>query len=485
MNVVLQSVLYTDEVCKEKEIFYRSSGNVKLENDYLILEKNAAIITDTYMNIFDAALWKRYTPITTLKLEMKVRGRGCIRIYSWSKAGRKLLSESEINSGRLVKRIFYLTEAAGMLFFEVVAKGDFELRDVYYIAEVDEVQVNPVNLSLIICTYRRNEQLMKNVDKLRHSLFFDELSVLYHGLSVRIVDNASDFSEIREGYIKLYHNKNTGGSGGFIRGIIESRKDEKEYGITHVIFMDDDVEISMEAFYRVYALLQLIRPDYENEMIGGRMFRLDKRKIQYTASEIWNQGDIIHVGHNRDMTCSEEVLNMNDKTGEYSGWWFACFPMRFIRDHLPLPFFLHCDDVEYGLRHGGRPIVLNGIQVWHETYEYRQSPMITYYDIRNSLIVNILYDFFKNEKDVWNFWKRKMDSFYMDMNYEKIYATILALNDYMRGRKWFLRGKKKNIIVLPRSKLSELYLGVMWRMMAVKYRCLGRRMFFQYKCIVR
>lgn len=30
--------------------------------------------------------------------------------------------------------------------------------------------------------------------------------------------------------------------------------------------------------------------------------------------------------------------------------------------------------------------------MWHETYEYRQSPVIAYYDCRNSLIVNPMYD---------------------------------------------------------------------------------------------
>ena len=100
---------------------------------------------------------------------------------------------------------------------------------------------------------------------------------------------------------------------------------------------------------------------------------------------------------------------MNENEGaEYGGWWFACYPMDFVEKNRPMPFFLHCDDVEYGLRHGGTPIILNGIQVWHETCEYRQSPVVAYYDTRNTLFVNeFLNDIFDYD-DVLDKWKQKI-----------------------------------------------------------------------------
>lgn len=44
--------------------------------------------------------------------------------------------------------------------------------------------------------------------------------------------------------------------------------------------------------------------------------------------------------------------------------------------------------------------------MWHETYEYRKNAMISYYDIRNSMIVNTIHGFYQSEKDVWEDWKR-------------------------------------------------------------------------------
>ncbi len=144
------------------------------------------------------------------------------------------------------------------------------------------------------------------------------------------------------------------------------------------------------------------------------MFRADKKYIQYTKTEIWNRSEILHTGWMQDM-CKVECLPwMNLQEGEYSGWWFACFPMEFVQKEKPLPFFLHCDDVEYGLRLGTVPMALNGIQVWHETYEYRQSPVITYYDVRNSLY---------NERNMWLLdWKKRFMGA-MDTEINRLFET--------------------------------------------------------------
>ena len=44
-----------------------------------------------------------------------------------------------------------------------------------------------------------------------------------------------------------------------------------------------------KVFYRLYAFLSLLKGEYQDRPIAGRMFRLDKRKVQYTAVERWNK----------------------------------------------------------------------------------------------------------------------------------------------------------------------------------------------------
>lgn len=101
------------------------------------------------------------------------------------------------------------------------------------------------------------------------------------------------------------------------------------------------------------------------------------------------------------------------------------------------PFFLHCDDVEYGLRHGGVPVILNGIQVWHETADRRQNPRIDYYDTRNSMIVNHLLGM--PGKQIEHRWMDKITKFHVQGELLSEYMAIRAMEDYLKGEKWLRR----------------------------------------------
>ena len=72
----------------------------------------------------------------------------------------------------------------------------------------------------------------------------------------------------------------------------------------------------------------------------------------------------------------------------YSGWWFCCYSLNVARkDNLPLPLFLHHDDIEFGLRNQDKGVIfLNGIGVWHKGADLTFSGSNLYYDTRNNLI---------------------------------------------------------------------------------------------------
>ena len=420
------------------------------------LKKGSILSTDTYFNLFDVEAWHKYTGLTKWKLALQLQGVCILSFYRWDDQ-KTLLSKQEVNVAEktIIEIDFSWVEQDKMFFFEIEAKEDVRFYQGEYLVEMLSEKINPIHLSLLICTYKREQELSAILTALRKSQFFDKASSIYGNMSVRIVDNATELPEMDEPFITLYHNPNTGGSGGFTRGLFESRKDETEYDITHTIFMDDDVKINMETFYRLYALLSLLRPCYQEAVIGGRMFRLDKRYIQYTAAEVWNKGDVKHIGYEQDMREDKALREMNKKLGEYSGWWFACYPMSFARNETPLPFFLHCDDVEYGLRHGGQPILLNGIQVWHDTYENRNSPLISYYDCRNTMIVNTLYGHYQDEKELLKKWMLQMIYAFRAKKYDALYPFLLALKDYLRGKEYFMSCDTRKEINSPRLSFAK------------------------------
>lgn len=466
-EMVVQSVVLPSKVCIEEKLYFRMEGEVYFEKEHIYLLPQAKISTNTYMNLFDMGAWEKYTGIKEWKIRFQIKGVGRILL----KAGEDTIEELDIQSSKMAEKqmLFSYGTGGGQVYLEVESVNRVSLTAVQFLAVGINREAMPVRIAMNICTYQRQKSIQTILNVIGNSDFSQKNHVLYGKLLVYVVDNASEIERTTQEFVSVFHNPNTGGSGGFTRGLAEIRKGLSDTGVTHVIFMDDDVELIPETLYRLYALLSFMKESYQNEIIAGRMFRMDDKKIQYTAAEIWNKGDIRHVGFNIDMTKQRTLENVNDNTGaEYGGWWLCCFPMGFAKENDPLPFFLHCDDVEYGLRHGGTPIILNGIQVWHETYEYRQSPIVAYYDYRNSLIVNALFGFAETDQETqWLDFLRRVNDIHEKGEYLLEYCMIRAFLDYRKGMKWFM--KKNDLRIhrkLVKRKKANKFANFMWMKLA-------------------
>lgn len=481
--MVLQTNLFKEEICKDHRLFYRKQGNVQFKDGYLTIEDGAEISTDTYMNMFDFEFWQQFCSVSECCLELEFCGDGTVSMCSWCGEKENIFYVKKLSSKTERREIvpIHPVKDGGMIYFTLTSESRMQVRRAAY--TVTETGRREIHLSLVMCTYKRNDYVWRNLEVLKQSCFFDRQSSLFGKMSVHIVDNASELPEMREPFIHIHHNPNTGGSGGFTRGILESRKEDAAGQVSHIIFMDDDVCFMEESFYRLYALLSLLLPCYSQETVAGRMFRMDNKTVQYTACEVWNKGNLIHMGHEKDMTAREGLLTVNKERGEYGGWWFCCFPIEFAKENLPLPFFLHCDDVEYGLRCGKSPLVLNGIQVWHETAEHRMTPEMAYYDIRNSFIVNTIYGGFEDWKELLERWRCYIGMYHREKQYALKYAAVSALKDYMRGSSYFLSCTKKKTFFSDNPKVLKLGAAISWRITGWIYKRTGKKAFQSYRGI--
>lgn len=181
-----------------------------------------------------------------------------------------------------------------------------------------------------------------------------------------------------------------------------------------------------------------VEEEYIAHPVAGRMLCLDKPDIQYTAAEVWNGGNISHIEFMRNIADGSYIPGrvIYNSSAEYGGWWFCCFPMNFIANNDVIPFFLHCDDVEYGLRCGKTPVIIEGVHVWHATYDKRITPIINYYDFRNPLFVNEIHNCGEAPEKVLVNWKAKITSFHINKDFRSEYYVIRGLWDYMKGLKW-------------------------------------------------
>lgn len=463
---ILQNILFSTGNGFSDILCCRTSGTVICNNYSAHMGRASVITTDTYFNFFDSSTWNRYTGCSQISLNIRIKGKALISIYDESNS---CLQTFDVDSAGTYDDVTINpdTGCAQGLYLKIEAADICDIERAFFYTANDSVAANDIELGIIICTYKRDEYIKHNLRQLYESEFFNTSSPLYGRMKICVVDNASELPLYDDNNICIIHNVNNGGAGGFTKGIEYFRTIP---GITNVVFMDDDVEFVNETFYRLYSLLSLLKPEYADDVIQGRMFRLDNRSVQYTAGEIWNYGDIRHVGFDKDMSDRSCLKDMNTSYGEYAGWWLACYPVNFIKKNLPIPFFLHCDDVEYGIRCARRLIILNGINVWHETYEYRVTPTIIYYDIRNTLFVNHMHNMFDANLAIQS-WKDRISYFHVQKEYKTEYMAIRAMNDFLKGEQWLMSVKPERLHrkLCRVRRLFRLHNTVFWRIVQLKY----------------
>ena len=431
--MVLQTIVIPKKETS-KALYYRASKAVQPNSNDLYIPKGEIVSSDTYMNIFDIKTWKKYTKISQLLFTMKFFGQAKVNIICEVEKGKKQILHTFISEEQKEQCLEYelpkeLNE--GFVYFEIEAFSDLKLYKAVFDTKEEETQ--KIKLAIVICTYKRQKELEQTITTIKKQIeFWKE-----EWIEVTIIDNASELENRYGKHITVYHNKNTGGTGGFTRGMEEVVKNLNNFDATHILLMDDDARLQFESIVRLRAVLTYLKKEHLEKSIAGRMFRLDNRSIQYTALELWDKGSIGHIGGNVDMTVKDSLWTMNEnKGGMYGGWWFSCYPIEFIKTYKPIPFFLHCDDVECGLRHGKTPIILNGIQVWHENFEHRVKPTIVYYDVRNSLIVNSIWEKSCVTKRLWRMWARRAVWLVTRKNYAEEYMALLGIKDYLKGFSW-------------------------------------------------
>lgn len=464
--MIIQSVVFKESICGNPSLLFNGNGRIDYDFSSVTLGRGAWISTDTYMNLFDAAAWSEYTVLEEFVCSVKARGTCLVELCRMNTEGFTVVATGSISGTGADSNVEFNIQERGTYFVRITAIEDTVINGIEYITGC---QTTGCKLALIICTYRREEQLQNNLKVLWESRFWNEKDPLFGKLKCYIVDNASTLEIVDDRLTEVIRNINSGGAGGFARGIVAVRENMAAEGFTNVIFMDDDVLFLNESLYRIFALASYARDI--SIPIAGRMFRLDSREVQYTACEIWNAGDIGHVGFNRNMTLADSIADVNANDGEYAGWWLASYSARFVRENMPMPVFLHCDDVEYGIRAGKRPFILNGVQVWHETYEYRQSPIIDYYDTRNPLFVNERYNLLDGRRE-YDKWKARISRAHVRGDYLSEYMIICGMRDFLKGEEWLyaIKPDRHHMAITRKRKFLKIRNKVLWRICAIKFK---------------
>lgn len=470
----LQKLLFGKdaELDNNMEMFYRSSEMVSHEDGVAVLEKDCYYDFSTYFNSFSYEKWKKYTSVRKVYLELEASGDFTIELMGHYVDGggfihKEWLGKYEYDLFTRKKLVFEFSQdtRCDVLAFQIKTKTrKVCIYNGRYFTVIGEGKTNKPYIALATTTFKKERYMEENIKLLKKELFGDE--EYKDKFKWIIVDNGStlDKAGIEDDYISVFYNPNTGGSGGFTRGIIEAnRLPEKP---THVVLMDDDVKFFAESFKRLYKLLLLLKDEYSGHFISGAMLEMEAKNIQHEdIGRTTPDGEHGPVKpcfdlNKWDSVIKNEVIPEADNH-QYAGWWFCCIPTTIARnDNLPIPFFIRGDDIEYSIRNSAGFITMNGICIWHQGFGNKFSAAMEFYQVhRNDLILHALNPKVKGVSII----KRIKDLFWQEIykfNYKGADLLLDAVEDYMKGpdfiasldgEKCMKDKKEKDNMLLPMS----------------------------------
>jgi GT2 family glycosyltransferase len=457
--VKLQTIIFPNlDICTVEKLFFRSNSKCcfNYQQNNVELNQGGNLRLDTYFNSFSVQKWKDYTNVKSISIRLHLKGVFKVKLLNidYFLESTKLVNQKIVTSESLDEVSVFedidIQPYKGLLYVEIEAlESNCLFTGGCFYTNLDTSKKSDVKIAVVICTYKRELYVHKNIKLLENDLL--NKSGIGDKFEAFIIDNGRSLEKFDNPKIHVIPNKNAGGSGGYTRGIIEVLKRENDF--SHIIFMDDDVVIAPEVLERIYNFQSVIND--RTVCIGGSMLKLDSQYIQHENGAIWNN-EVVRIKPDLDLRILKNVLfNEIEEHINYNGWWLYCFPTKLIDDFsLPYPFFIKMDDMEFPIRLKQKIITLNGICVWHEALESKYSPMLNYYIRRNEIILQILCsDSFSKINAIKYILKFSLREAFC-YRYKSADIILKAASDFLQGPDYLktINPEEKNLEVL---KLGE------------------------------
>lgn len=447
----------------------------------------------TYFNACSLAKWKKYAGIKRVYLHLEFANEAINKEYACTIQffGRSYLDSaaSSLASGVRLTSTMGKTKENGSLVFDLLipetdyevigfaldVRGDVVLEKAYYYARVAEEQINPVKIALCTTTFLKEDYIIPNIELVKNEVLAAD-DVIAKNFHMFVIDNGRtlDAEALSDEGVTVLPNPNVGGSGGFARGMMEAMKHDENF--THVLLMDDDVSISTESLRRTFNLLSLATGKYKNAFINGAMLVAEEPNRQFEdVSYVVNSGAYASVKSNKYYMDQQQYIVRNEHIDveipkAYGAWWFSCIPVSAIEQvGLPLPLFVRCDDVEYGMRAKPIYMTMNGICVWHDGFMGRSRASVDSYQyVRNFLIMIAMTDCSSQDLFMLRM-ERALRLQLRVMSYDAADLILDGIADYLKGPDYFAslngeevikRNAKKNEKLVPLDELAEPYRNV-------------------------
>lgn len=489
--MLIQPLLFPSGIISnEPKLFFQGISSQNISDDSVVIPSGSKLSLETYFNSFSIGKWCKYTNISNLILRLTVSGQLEIKAYHAIgtvengllekgkgkltedeyihkvntlayKAVREEISYSIIQEDDTYTIKFNQIYPDGIIYVTIKAITEATLINGGYETEIDVSLLSPVKLAVGICTFKREAALTKNVNSILKGIINNPASPLKDKLEIYIADNGQTLekSAFESRFIHIFPNSNVGGAGGFTRTMIEAMLYDEAKSFTHIILMDDDILLYTFVLERTYLLLCMLKSEYRKAILGASMFLDNLPTVQqevgaeYKNSVTW----IGRANHkyfdmgNPDAVSANEVVNKTN----YTGWWYTCIPRTVATEaNLPMPYFIHYDDTEYGIRNAfNGQIFINGICVWHPAPANKGPIWIAYYNVRNRLITMFSYSL--GRKNLFKYILASSKLFLFQITryeYGRARLMLQALQDFLQGPDVFV---SQDTVALHQNLLKD------------------------------
>ncbi len=424
-----------------------------------VLQRYVPDFGNSIVNSFDIEAWNRASALCWISLRLLVR-KGDVSIVlrhvAVDGSTQDVARLSQEGPGTHASPRLRLEGLSGALLPVIESKSSDANFDILFVTD-DQPVTEDLRVNYIFCTFKRAEYVQHNTTVFRDYLRRNRAQNEAH---LTIVDNGHDGSEtggagccgvLPGADVSVFANNNTGGAGGFGRGIYESCYGAlTQQGFTHICLLDDDIYLHPEMFARNTAFLRYLKPGYH---LGAPMYPTsDAQKIprrsacfghKYRASVHPSDKSL---GSGLDTADIPAFLRM-DRAPDSTGWWWSCFAVADVhRIGLPYPFFIKMDDVEYSLRlqaAGVELVIPFSFWVLHDDFEEKYSAAMQYFRFRNRWLLLAQQDRISDPAHFVHEFDKMVRGFVSGRKYEHAQLLLDAMTHFLQGPEYLIREEKQ------------------------------------------
>lgn len=405
----------------------------------IVLAAGQKIVADGYFNCVYLSWWIAHTNVRSVGIRCVATGSVLLRIVGHRHDGDcvTLLEQCVAGEDPVPDAPLWAWDRDAnadivRLHVEATALTDCIIEELCFVTQSPPLR--DVSLSIGICTFNREGLLAETMAELAPLLGTEPAL-----RRIILVNQGQPFSDPnlralrRTPGIKVIHQRNRGGTGGFTRTMIETL--DAAEPVSHHLIMDDDIRLDARIIGRAVQFLAHCKSDIA---LGGQAFELEDRMRLYEAGALVGR-DWLCRSFGKGVSLAEREHHdfwNSSFTADYNGWWFCIFPVAAMRQAgLPAPFFLHGDDVEYGLRlkaAGVATVPLPGLGVWHASFLYKHAGVVRYYDLRNMLIMAAFHPEVAPRAGILTILGWIMSSLLVH-RYRAGLACLIAVEDFLAG----------------------------------------------------